>query len=41
MDAFGGQKRETVGKIKSGLGPEIRERPNTGAIFFGFAFFKN
>ena len=41
MHALGRQKRETFGKIKSGLGPKIGDRADAGAIFFGFAFFKN
>ena len=41
MYAFGREKRETIGKIKSGLGPEIGNRADPGAIFFGFAFFEN
>jgi hypothetical protein len=41
MHAFGRKKRETPGKIKSGLRPKIGNRANTGAIFFGFAFFEN
>jgi hypothetical protein len=41
MHAFSREKRETPGEIKSDLGPKIGNGTNTGAIFFGFAFFEN
>ncbi len=41
MHALGGEERKSPGKIESGLSSKIGNRAYAGAIFFGFAFFKN
>jgi hypothetical protein len=41
MDPFGREKGETFSEIKSSLGAKIGDGANTGAVFFGFAFFEN